>query len=217
MRKDPDSALEPLWLLLNTKLFSHIRSQSRKLGRLTHEDLEDIASEKALDLMRRIDTGKWRPDTASTGEIVNYVSRVARNGVVDALRRHGNATARELPMDPDETGRMPDLALVPPDAGVDSKDYALALRDCAAGLKDVHRLVWMFRAFFGLSTQEIARHPEVQLSAGNVDVVLSRTRARLRDCMTRKGWETHRMPAGSFVEIWSTFRLRRKPGETPHE
>lgn len=113
MRKDPDSALEPLWLLLNTKLFSHIRSQSRKLGRLTHEDLEDIASEKALDLMRRIDTGKWRPDTASTGEIVNYVSRVARNGVVDALRRHGNATARELPMDPDETGRMPDLALVP--------------------------------------------------------------------------------------------------------
>jgi len=53
--------LAALWRLLNLALQKYARFHSRRLGRLPAEDVRDIASDKASDLIARADRRDWDP------------------------------------------------------------------------------------------------------------------------------------------------------------
>jgi RNA polymerase sigma factor (sigma-70 family) len=206
---DSDRRVVPaLWQLLYVKLLQHMRAQSRRLGALAHEDLEELASQKALDLLNRIDSGEWDAAHAAPAEVVGFVSTVARNGVVDALRRGARQprTSLETWMETEDSPSMTS-STEHPDGGIARREFAQALVACAEHLRAVHRRIWIFRVFYDMSSKQIASHPEVDLKASHVDVILQRSRERLRRCMQSRGLDTSEMPPGCFAALWSAFRL----------
>lgn len=72
--------------MLNFVLLNCLEAQMRRDRRLTREDVEDLASEKSLDLMRKLDLGTWEIRGKSGREIAAYLAATARNGVVDFFR-----------------------------------------------------------------------------------------------------------------------------------
>jgi RNA polymerase sigma factor (sigma-70 family) len=197
------------WLLLNTSLRQYVRAHASRLGRIRPEDVEDIAASKSLDLMCKAESGRWSPAGRSTEEIVAYLSASARNGLVDLLRD------RERFRQPDEAhsaqwlaGRAVNAEHVnweTPELEGERRDFALAVRDCAARLQARARKVWFFRAFYDMSSKEIAAHPEIALKPGHVDVLLQRTRQALKECLAARGYESQEMPPGCFAEIWESM------------
>ena len=198
-----------LWVLLHLALHRYLAFHSRKVGRFSREDLEDVAAQKSLELLRGAECGSWEPSTRSPGEIASYVSSVARNGLVDHARRtqRDAAVTRAESSDPDAAD--PDALASRaegPEAVTECHEFARALRDCAETLSARSRTMWFFRVFYDMATKEIAGHPEIGLKPGHVDVVLQRCRDAIRDCMKRKGHTTDALPPGTFVELWRSFR-----------
>jgi DNA-directed RNA polymerase specialized sigma24 family protein len=210
-----DRARGGLWLLLNSLISQYLRFHITRQGRVPVEDLEDIAAEKSLDLLRRIESETWDPVPRPTEEITGFLSKVARNGLVDRLRAIGRRIelAGEDPAESQidsaarrsvaETMSIPD----PPDRGVERGEFVAALHDCVSAMEARSRLTWFFRVLCGMSSKEIAAHPRVLLKASHVDVLLQRSRHAMRDCMRRKGYEPSDMPPGSFAEAWRACHL----------
>jgi RNA polymerase sigma factor (sigma-70 family) len=225
LRSAPSSpggdAFGEFWLLLNLALRHHFRMQALKGGGIEPADAEDLAAEKALDLINRFDSGGWKVEESSPGELVAFLRTVARNGLIDHRRREYRRTV--LP--PEETDNLTQDAERsgspgndPPDAAVDRGDYAAALIDCASRLAPRQRAVWIFRVFYDMPSKLIASHPEVGLKPSHVDVILKRCRIQVRDCMSGKGFDPASPPPGVFAAIWGAFRtagLVREGG--PHE
>ncbi|MFH1278041.1 MAG: sigma-70 family RNA polymerase sigma factor [Candidatus Eisenbacteria bacterium] len=204
-----DALLGEAWLLLNSALTRYLRYHSVRLGRLSQEDIEDIASEKSLDLLRRAEHGKWRMDGRLESEIAAFISKVARNGLLDALNldRRRIEPADQTDDAPDRFDRRSgEMGTGSPEVLVERREFARALRGCAGKLEPRSRLVWFFRVFYEMSTKEIADHPEIRLKAGHVDVLLQRSREAIRQCMDRRGFRPLDMPTGVFAELWATFR-----------
>ncbi|MBU1702089.1 MAG: sigma-70 family RNA polymerase sigma factor [Candidatus Eisenbacteria bacterium] len=210
-----DRDREAAWFLLNASISKYLRIHLSRLGKASPEDLEDIASQKSLDLLRRIESGSWEMTGRTDGEIMGFLSKAARNGLLDHLREKRR---RIEPVDEDrpEWDVGPDTLenavrtmspIDPPDIQVERNEFAAALRECAEQLSDRSRKIWFFRVFCGLSSREIACHPEVSLKASHVDVLLQRTRIMIRDCMRQKGHHPQEIPPGTFVELWKAFRL----------
>ncbi len=84
-----DRARGGLWLLLNSLISQYLRFHITRQGRVPVEDLEDIAAEKSLDLLRKNESGTWDAVSRPTEEIKGFLSKVARNGLVDRLRAIG--------------------------------------------------------------------------------------------------------------------------------
>jgi len=199
-----------LWLLLNTAICRYLRSHAAKLGSLGEQDLEDIAAEKSLDLLLKIESGEWDIQDRSPLEIAGFLSKVARNGLVDLYRQSGRLVVTgedgRPEWDMDEQAqygrpRVPD----PPDVQIARQEFSQALRRCADQLDARSRRIWFFRAFYTMSSKKIAAHPDVRLKASHVDVLLQRSRVAIRDCMHGQGHEPQDMPPGTFVELWKTF------------
>jgi len=101
---------------------------------------------------------------------------------------------------------------------LERRRFVEALRDCAAQLKPRPRRIWFFRVFYGLSTREIALHPDVAIQPKGVDMLLHRTRQKIGACMERKGHRVAELPAGTFVEIWNMLQRERQECQSePHE
>jgi DNA-directed RNA polymerase specialized sigma24 family protein len=137
---------------------------------------------------------------------------VARNGLVDLLREQGRrvepADEGRPEWDVTAEGRRRQVSMLDaPDNLAERREFASALRCCAEGLNPRMRLVWIFRVFAGLSSKEIASHPEVHLKASHVDVLLQRSRDAIRACMSQKGHDPSEIPPGTFIELWKAFRL----------
>jgi RNA polymerase sigma factor (sigma-70 family) len=207
---DRDSACGEAWVLLNVSLRRYLRLHASRLGRIPATDIEDIAASKALDLIRQAESGKSRALTRRSHELPAFLSTVARNGLVDHLRR----TARLVPLEDrdSENGHPTPQALTAsasgdPDRAAECTEFAAALCECADVLRPRARLIWFFRVFYELSTKEIANHPEVQLNPGHVDVVLQRAREHVTRCMKSKGHIAQDMPPGTFAELLRVYRL----------
>jgi RNA polymerase sigma factor (sigma-70 family) len=175
--------------------------------------VEDLAAEKALDLLSRIVSGEVDFSNPTSGEIVSFVSKVARNDLVDLVTRRGR---RVEPKDEDrpewdiggETGEGVTMGTrVGPDMAVERREFAKAVRECAEKLAPRSRLVWFFRVFYSMATKDIAVHSRIRLKVGHVDVLLQRARRTIRECMGRKGFQPKDMPPGTFTELWHAFRL----------
>jgi len=193
--------------MLNSLIMNYLRIQSSRSTRVAAEDLEDIAAQKSLDLLCKSEQGEWDPSGRNPGEIVSFLTAVARNGLVDFLRRNRHLVMSDPADDPVwathqalPTGMASSGAL--PSHQVERREYVKALRDCVSGLQPRAQQVWFYRVFLEMPSKEIASHPEVKLNAGNVDVILQRTREVVRDCMIRKGYDPQDMPPGTFSELW---------------
>ncbi|MBD3336648.1 MAG: sigma-70 family RNA polymerase sigma factor [Candidatus Eisenbacteria bacterium] len=201
------------WLLLNSSLSNYLQRHAARYGHAPREELEDIAAEKALDLLRRIESGTWDLSGRLVGEIHRFLSQVARNGLIDYFRRAG----REVPADGDgrpaweEESRGgleitdPGSAVSAPDARVERHEFVRTLSECSRRLQLRSRRAWFFRVFYGMSTREIAAHPDIGLNPGHVDVILQRARETIRECMRSRGFDTHEMPPGTFVALWQAL------------
>lgn len=207
-----EDARGEIWLLLNSSILQYLQFHTARLGKASREDREDIAAQKALGLMSRLEEGLWDVSDRTPSEITGFLSKVARNGLVDLLRETGRRVEPKEDDRPEwDVGGSSQESTVnradSPDIQVERKEFASELRRCAEQLSPRSRLVWFFRVFLEMSTKEIAAHPEVGLKTGHVDVLMQRARDAIRDCMHRKGYEPHDMPPGTFVELWRAFRL----------
>jgi RNA polymerase sigma factor (sigma-70 family) len=199
-------------MVLNTAIYRLLGYHSSRLGRVPGEELEDIAAEKSLDILRRIETGTWEVTARTPVDVMRFLSKTARYGLLDALRDQGRRVELD---DPDEEEwkvggfeAQPAVAAIdPPDTSAERSEFSRALVECAGNLDGRSRQAWLLRAFAGLSSSEIARHPAVRRKASHVDVIVQRARRAVRECMRRKGHNPSDVPPGAFVELWSAFEL----------
>ena len=208
----PDSTAGPLydqiWILLNAALRLCLRAQSSHGGILSQEDIEDIASEKALEIHQGIVTGRVEIAGPSAGQVATFLSSVARNALIDHYRKSKRLAPAER-SHPAEGGSdvLPKQTHEDSTAHqVEAREYARALTKCLSELAPRSRLVWFFRTFYGFSTKEIAAHAEVLLKPGHVDVVLQRARGAIQDCLRTHGFAGDESPRGTFTEVWLMFR-----------
>ena len=206
-----DGARAWLWRLLHASLFAALRMQAGQIARVSQEDLEDLASAKALELLARAEEGAWDPEPHPAHEVAGFIRRVARNGLVDLARRR----SRECPAPEDEeiwdmtiADRLP--AAPSPEDWTCAREFTGALEACVRELAPRARQVWFLRACLERSSREIAVLAEV--SAAHVDVIVMRAREKLAACMTAKGHHASEVRPGAFAVLWSEWQDRQPGG-----
>lgn len=208
LRSAPIAQREPprarLWPLVHAALYASLRAQAGRIAPTAAEDLEDLASQKALELMVRAEEGAWDPGGRADHEVAGYVSRVARHALVDLARRRG----RECPA-PDDAALW-DLALASrgsdparPEDMAAAREFAGALRGCVQALAPRTRHAWFARVYLERPSREIAA--TLGVSAAHVDVIVQRARSALRACMEGRGHRDAEARPGCFVELWRQF------------
>ena len=197
-----------LWVLLHAAIMKYLRIHGRRFASASAEDLQDIASDKALDLLRRLDHQLWDPTGAGPGQLCSFVSTLARNGLIDHLRVEGSKRREEV--ETADTAAVSPTVLKPrheaPDARIRRERFAEALGACAELLKARTRKIWFMRVLLDMPSKEIAHHPGINMRPAAVDMALSRCRNVIRDCMNEKEFEPEDMPPGVFTTIWEQFR-----------
>lgn len=209
---------EEAWVLLNAGLCRYLRVHASRVGPIPPEDVQDLAAEKSLELLGRAVSGTWDTAGRSPAELAGYLSTVARNEVLDWRGR----ADRFVPLpdgppgggDPAEEGhdahRLAGTAAADPgdspDLGVERREFASALLECAEKLESRSRRVWFFRTFYDMRSREIAAHPSMGIKTAHVDVVFSRSRQWISKCMHQKGHTLDSIPQGVFFDLWQAFR-----------
>jgi RNA polymerase sigma factor (sigma-70 family) len=198
-----------IWTILGHSLQRYLESHRSSHAGLTEEDVEDLASEKSLDLIRKLESGRWEIGERTGPEIAGFLATTARNGLVDLLRRPARRRqVRVAASDP--AGGGPNNEDLPcwdtPDAPLERKEFISALRGCAESLQPRVRRIWFFRVFYDLAAKEIAAHPDVGLKPARVDELLFNARQAIRQCMESKGQRLRQLPTGTFFEVWKSFR-----------
>jgi RNA polymerase sigma factor (sigma-70 family) len=198
-----------LWPLLHAAVFASLRAQAGRVAQARPEDLEDMASQKALELLLRAEDGSWDPHGRADHEVAGYLSKVARHALIDFARRRG----REAPEFDDAEAWAVAIAEHAPEAArpedlLAARRFAAALRGCVDGLAPRARGAWFRRVFLERPSREIASR--LGVNAAHVDVIVQRARAALRECMQGKGHSDAELRPGAFVEIWSALA-----GESP--
>jgi len=211
-REERDRVRVETWTLLNIALRRFLRSHAARAGGLDPSDIEDIASTKTLELLGRAESGAWtvHPDRGGR-EIAAYLSRIARNGLLDALRMRSRQVelvdeAERSTGAPTEDGARSSRSAAT-DALAESREFAKSLGECAGQLAPRSFAAWFLRVFHEMTSREIAMHPSVNATPAHVDVILQRARGSVSQCMQAKGHDTTDAPAGAFVELWRRFRL----------
>jgi len=195
-----DAARAELWVLLHGALMRFLRARSRA-GFPPHEDLEDIASAKAIDLLGRCESGAWKPGTQALDRVAAYVATAARNGYVDHVRR-----TRRREREPEALADAVHVRLVPAaDAQAEARELARAVVECAQRLRPRALRVWFLRAFHDMTSREIGAHPAVRLDAAAVDVIAQRARDAVRACLGERGHDLARVPDGAYAALWAAL------------
>ena len=193
-----------LWPLLHAALFGSLRAQAGRVLAVSREDLEDLASAKALELLLRAEKGAWDPSGREPAEVAGYIARVARHALIDLARRRGRECA--LPDDLDAWShavREHVPAPAGPEEHLAAQELIAALRSCVAGLSDRAREAWFLRVFLERPSREISAR--LGLTAPHVDVIVQRAREALRQCMLSKGQRDVDARPGAFIGLWGTW------------
>ena len=206
-----EADLAEMWRLLNLALHRALRSQAGLHGRLDASEVVDIAADKAVDLLGQLDTGRWQPEACPEAQVAGYLVTVARNGLVDRLRRRRlEAASAAASIETTTLGRRGGREEgFDPDLAEDGRRYARALVECAAALTERARRAWFLRVFCDFTAPEIAAHPEIRTSTGGADLMLHRSRRRIRKCLESKGFPVAGMPPGTFTALWEMIESRR--------
>lgn len=204
------------WVALRDGLARFLRGYSRQYSSVQPEDVEDLASEKAVELLRRIESGEWDLRGRSAREVAGYLSQVSRNALVSLRRRTAriqSISAMKDGLDGADAIRdsAPHTAWSPgPDSSARSREFIGSLRDCLGHLQPRARRVWFFRVFYGMSSLTIGQHSRVQLKVGHEDVILQRTWQAIRACLGRKGLAAADMPAETSTALWDYLETARQ-------
>jgi RNA polymerase sigma factor (sigma-70 family) len=201
-----DEALSEIWVIVNAVLIRYARQHARSSQGLSEEDLAEVASAKALALFGKMSAGSWDPSASSPGQTSVFLSTLARNGLVDHLR----ARPKRVLVPYEET--VPESGIPvrtregeeSPERAAERAQFTRALCACLSRLTPRARRVWLFRACLELSGREIARHPEVRMSAAAVGVALARCRQLLSSCLHSGGFAWRDLPPGTFTALWET-------------
>ena len=193
--------ISKVWELINVAIVEYVHLHARVLGRVDNDDAYDIASEKTIAFLRSLRTGA--PDIAALrpGQLCRYVSALARNGLVDVLRRGGSGNfvgvASEAALAPESDGA---------EINVGRGQFLDAIRDCVSRLPPRTRRVWFMRLFLDMPSKRIAAQSSIGMTTSAVDMLLSRTRRTLRECMKRKGLGADDAPPGALAALWESLR-----------
>src|SRR5262245_55038011 len=196
------------WVALRDALIRFLRVQTRHFRGSSREDLEDLASAKALELLARAESGEWKLEGRSGGELAGYLATVARNGLIDLGKQKRRVVSRADPVDdgdpePSALPVAPVASLaIPTDAAAQAHEFIGALRDCVVHLQPRARRVWFYCVFYGMSSRAIGERPTISPSVPHIDVIMQRARDAIRNCMDGKGFEPADLPAGTFAALW---------------
>lgn len=199
----PDPALRrELWAILRTALLRALRRKLHRFSAVVPDDLEDLASQKALELLLRAESGEWEVSGRHPNEIAAYIGTVARN----ALLTHGD---RRLRAEAWREGTVEELesAVASPASGrAEASEFVLRLLDCVGALRARSRRVWFLRVLHDMSSRDISAHPEIGLPPNHVDVIAKRAREEIRACLGRHGFSSQDLPAGAYVHVWNRLQ-----------
>ena len=197
-----------VWQLLHAALFAALRSQAGRLAPVSREDLEDLASGKASELMARAEACTWEPGDHPAHEVTGFIRSVARHGLVDLARRR----SRECP--PPDDVEMWDMAMTDrlpappgPEDWACAREFVCALEQCVRGLTPRAREVWYMRACLERPGREIA--DLCGITEANVNVIVMRARQAIGECMAARGHCSSEVRPGAFAVLWSDWQSRR--------
>lgn len=201
-----DAVRARLWAILRESLMAALRRQLAAGSALYIEDISDLASTKALELLRRAERGDWDPAGRTPSEVAAYIRSTARHALIAAARQNRRTEAR----DPTTEGTLEDPDwLWPwgerstgPEERVESREFATGLLHCVGCMRPRSQRIWYLRVVLDLNTRDIATHPDVRLSQANVDVILMRARSHVRECLAARGLPPGHVPRGAFAELW---------------
>ena len=197
------AALGDLWTLVHLGIARYVRLHAGRQGPVSADDVRDIAADTTIALMRKLEAGEWSPAACDAPQLCAFMSTLARNGLVDHLRR---AASHARP--PGAASPAGDSAPRPheaPSRALFRMLFPRALVDCLAALSPRARRVWFLRAFYDLPSKTISRDARVRISSAAVDMTLARVRVALRVCMQRKGFDVRELPPGTFVAVWEAI------------
>lgn len=202
-----DSARAEAWLLVREALLRYIRCYASRFRAAGPEDIEDLASAKALELLTRAESGEWNPDGRHPGELAGYLAAVARNGLARLAEHRRREPAFGSPSEDGDAMEFEteDRRSPAPHTATEAHEFVETLRRCVEALQPRARRVWFFRAFFEMTSRDIASHPQVGISPAHVDVVVQRARDALRHCLGSKGLAPRDYPAGTFSLLWESL------------
>lgn len=204
--------LGELWLLLNGALLRFLEPAAA--GRPFFVDPEvrrDIASEKALGLVRKLESGEWDPGASPPGQLFAFLGVVARNGLADyertsaAERRRAErieSAAEEL-----DHWTHPHPEEPSPETAAWRERFAGGLLECLRSLTPRSQVIWFLKVFYELGSRDVGRHPELNMKAGAVDVAWGRCRRQVRSCLETRGFSNRALPVGTFTTLWQAFRV----------
>jgi DNA-directed RNA polymerase specialized sigma24 family protein len=198
-----------IWLLVNAALCKYVRFNSRAYA-LDPEDVRDIASEKSLAFIHQLLDPARGFDASEPARVCAYFSTLARNGLVDHIRRlerqrNAGDGAGHIHVVPD------------PEMTISTDEFTEALKQAILGLSSKPRTIWFFRVMLEMSSNEIGRHPVVQMRATAVDMALSRARLSIRRAMKKRGFSPHEIPPGTLATLWDTLNEGGIERKADHE
>ena len=214
-REHAAKVLRELWPLVNAAVARYVRLHCHSYGYVDAEDIRDIASDKSAAFIRSLENGQRDLADLKAPQLCSYLSVLARNGLVDTLRRSERTHGRDA-----QSQHSVGAPLAPEADGAEismrNAEFLRAISHCVGALTFRAQTVWFLRAFLDLPSKTIATHPDVQMTSPAVDMMLSRTRKSLRDCMEKKGFNSDDAPPGTFVALWDLLNqrdIRLKEGE----
>lgn len=193
------------FVLLYTSLYILIKSQAGRFYSISREDLEDMASERSLYLMQRLERGTWDLSGRTPYELYRYLYKVAHTSLIKVCHKSSQTVALE---DRPDVRNGPGTETVfhsqpsaNPEDTLKRKTFARELRECLNRLNNRSWFIWVLKVFSDLPAAEIARHPRIMASVNQVNVIFHRCRAAIRKCMSDKGFDSGDIQPGVFSEI----------------
>jgi RNA polymerase sigma factor (sigma-70 family) len=202
-----DAARARLWTLLHASLFASLRHQACRVARFSREDLEDVASAKALELLRQAESRKWSTEGRHAGEVGGFLLRVARNGLIDLARsRSREALPTPTSADGGEAPAEAASEMEDPSDVAATREFVTSLERCVGELQPRAREVWYRAAVLERPSRETAA--AMALNVGHVDVIVQRTRAALVTCLAKHGHRSTEVSPRAFVRLWADVAHR---------
>lgn len=204
-----------LWRILHAALFASLRAQAGRLAALASDDLEDLASTLAFELVTHAQAREWNPGAQSAHEVAAFIGGEAREALAELARRRSLACPPAA-----EVGRW-NVAVrdrLPPPVAADDwtgvRGYHNALGDCVRELAPRAREAWFLSACLDRDRLEVAAI--LGTSPANVDRTLTRARNTLGECLAARGQSGDALRPGAFASLWSEWQERQSvAGELP--
>lgn len=156
----------------------------RMLG--NYQDTEEVASDVFIKVWQKLNKNKWDPEK---GSFQAWLNMVARNTIIDAIRKRNRIREHPLSGSPDED-EQPLSKYEDPHSGPEQELEAVeAQQILESALEQVtksnHRIAWMLRHLEGYSIAEIARI--LNRKEGTVKIWIFRCTEELRKILVAKG------------------------------